>query len=131
MPRQTKTLDEQIRAAKLRVLELEEDYKTQLYFETMPEYDPTYAYCYSTSSRSLSYEDQSVDAWLRAVIKHLGNRRPGHGGAYTDAVVVSTPAVKTDSGVELWLEYITKQLRAKAKARKKLTDNNLDIKNAK
>lgn len=118
MPTSTKNIAEQVREAKLKVAELEEEYKTQLYYETMPEYDPTYKYCYTTSSRSLSTDDQSVDAWIRAVIKHMAERRTGHGGAYTDAVLVSIPTFKTGEGLELWIDYVTKQLRKKAKARK-------------
>jgi hypothetical protein len=119
MPRIVKSLKEQIREARLRVFELEEEYQTQLYLETMPDSDPLYKYCYSTSNFKIPYTQQSLDSWLRAVIKHMSARRYSHGGALTDAVVVSIPEFKTEAGIELWLEYVTKQLRTRVKKRKK------------
>lgn len=106
----SKSVDEQIFEAKLKLVELDEQYKTQLYFETMPEYDPLYKYCFDSSNRSIPAENQSIDAWLRAVIKHMGLRLPGHGGAKTNAVLVS---VNKEIGKyeDLWIEYETRKLR--------------------
>jgi hypothetical protein len=108
----------ELRAAKLKVLELEEQYATQLYFETMPVYDPLYKYCYGTSSMSIPYPLQSVDAWIRAVIKHMGLRKAGYGGAATKAVVVSVPALQTQDDIDAWIEDTGKQLRKKVRAKK-------------
>ena len=119
MSRRVKTLQEKIREAKFRVLELEEAYHTQRYLETMPEHDPTYKYCYGTSNFKIPYPEQSLDSWLRAVIKHMAGRRPGHGGSITDAIVVSIPTLRTEAGIERWIEYVTQQLGKKAKARKR------------
>lgn len=112
---QKRSAKQLIRQQKLRIFELEEHYQTLKYFETMPEYDPLYTYCFSTSNRSISSFDQSVDAWVRAVVMHMATRRNGHGGAVTDAVVVSVPQFKSDAAVELWLEYVTTKLRKKAR----------------
>jgi hypothetical protein len=56
------TLKEEIRAQRLRIYELHEQYVTMLYFETMPDYDPLYKYCYQTSNFSIPGLLQSVDA---------------------------------------------------------------------
>jgi hypothetical protein len=124
MPTSTKNIAEQVREAKLKVAKLEEEYKTQLYYETMPEYDPTYRYCYATSNRSLSADDQSFDAWIRAVIKHMGKRRKGHGGASTSAVLVSIPVGYTEAQIDEWLTYANDKLKRTALAYK------LRVKNA-
>lgn len=113
------TIEQEIFDAKLKVVEADEQYKTQLYFETMPEYDPMYKYCYQTSNRSIASENQSVDAWLRAVIKHMGLRLTGHGGAKTNAVLVSANK-EIGKYEDLWIEYETRKLRklvAKRKAK--------------
>ena len=113
--RESKSLNEQIREAKLKIWQLEEEYRTALYFETMPEYDPLYKYCYTTSSNSIPFTMQSVDAWVRAVILHMGRRKRGHGGETTDAVVISIPQDLTERAVENWLEYVTTKLRKRVK----------------
>lgn len=117
-PREKKTTAQQIRDLKLRVNELEQDYVVQLYFETMPEYNPTYSYCYSTSNRSIPFALQHVDYWLRAVIKHMALRRPGHGGAYTDSLLVELPILTTLAAVDGYIDYITTKLRKRIKVRK-------------
>lgn len=119
MPRKpSKTIDEQKFEAKLRILEANEAYETQLYFETMPDVNPTYKYCYATSNLTIPPEHQSVDAWLRAVIKHMALRLPGHGGQKTNAIVMS---VYKDLGnyEELWLKYQTNKLKKLSKSRAK------------
>lgn len=75
-----KTTAQKIRDAQLKILKLEEECATQLYLETMPVYDPLYKYCFSTSNMTIPFEQQDIDAWLRAVIKHMSMRREGHGG---------------------------------------------------
>lgn len=111
MPRASRTLKKQIYDAKVRVFKLEEAYSTQLYLATMPEYDPQYKYCYSTSNSSIPYDEQSVDAWLRAIAIHMSMRKPAHGGAYTKAVVISIPNGLTVDEAENWLAFTTKELR--------------------
>lgn len=115
MPRTKLSLDERIRQLQYELLELEEEYKTQLYFETMPAYDPTYEYCYATSNMSIRFEHQHLDHWLRAVKKHMATRLTGHGGAVSSAVIVSVPIGLSASGVEEWLSYVTTKLRKQAK----------------
>lgn len=114
----SKTLAAELRDAKNKVYELRQEYATQLYFETMPDCDQLYKYCYATSSMSIPYSLQSVDAWIRAVIKHMGLRKTGHGGAVTKAVLVSVPALATEAGVDRWIDYTTKKLRKKARIKK-------------
>lgn len=91
------TLKEEIRAQKLRIMELKNQYITMLYFETMPDYDPYYKYCYQSSNFTIPGLMQSVDAWLRAVIMHMSQRRPGHGGGYTKAIVITPQAFTTEN----------------------------------
>jgi len=119
MPRQTKSLKQKIYEARLKLHDLEEEYATQMYLETMPDYDPMYTYCYSTSNRPIPYPMQSVDAWVRAIIKHMAGRRRGHGGGTTKAIVLTIPHGLTESGVEGWLEHITPKLRKRATNRRK------------
>lgn len=119
MATKKKTTKQAIHEAKLKVLALEEQYATQVYFETMPEYGPTYKYCFSTSNMKIPYPMQDVDAWLRAVIKHMATRREGHGGAYTDAKLISIPVGLSEAGIEKWLEYVTSDLRKRALRSKK------------
>ena len=121
MPSVKLSLDMRIKQLELELFELREQYATQLYFETMPEYDPVYKYCYTTSSRDIPYQLQSMDAWLRAVMKHMASRSTGHGGANTSAVLISVPIGFSDKGVERWLTYVSEQLRKKAKGRGKRT----------
>lgn len=125
MPRKAKNLDQKLYDAKLQLLQLEEEYVTLLYFETMPDYDPMYKYCFSTSSMSIPFSLQSVDAWLRAVIKHMSLRKRGHGGAYTNALVVTIPDDLSNNGVDNWIAYVTSKLRSRAKSRNKLTAQNI------
>jgi hypothetical protein len=112
-----KTVKEQLDAARFKVFELEQEYQTQLYFETMPDYDPLYKYCYQTSCTSIPYPLQSVDAWIRAVIVHMSLRKTGHGGATTKAVLVSVPELQTQDAIDEWIEGTGKQLRKKMRAK--------------
>ena len=121
MTKQSKTLKQQLLAANLNVMEIEEDYITQLYLETMPDNDHVYKYCYTASNATISYELQSVDAWLRAIIKHRAGRRVGHGGAYTDARVVTILNNMSAAAIEKWITYETNKLRKLATPRKKIT----------
>lgn len=114
----SKTIDELKFEAKLKILESKELYETQLYFETMPTVSPTYKYCYATSNLTIPYEHQSVDAWLRAVIKHMGLRLPGHGGEKTNAIVMSIYK-ELGNYEDLWLQYQTNKLKKLSKKRTK------------
>ena len=119
MPRKpSKTIEELKFEAKIKIVEAQEEYETQLYLETMPNIDPMYQYCYTTSNRTIPYEYQSVDAWLRAIIKHMSLRLPGHGGQKTNAVVIT---VLKDYGKyeDLWIEYVSRKLRKRSRSRVK------------
>ena len=109
------TLKEEIRSQRLRIYELQQEYITMLYFETMPEYDPLYKYCYQTSNMRIPGLMQSVDAWIRAVIKHITMRRPGHGGGYSKAVVITPLAFTTETARDNWIDYEITKLRKKAR----------------
>jgi hypothetical protein len=115
----TKSIQQQIWEQKLKIVELEDEIRTQAYFETMPEYGPTYAYCYASSNLKISYADESIDNWIRAVIKHMKTRSHGHGGAYTNALLISIPEFKNEQGIEKWLSYTTDKIRKKATPRKR------------
>ena len=121
----SKSLQQLIYEQKLKIVELEDELMTQTYFETMPEYGPTYKYCYQTSSLHIPYPNQSIDSWIRAVIKHMGTRSFGHGGADTKAMLISIPEFKTEQAMERWLSYQIEIIRKKAKpkARKKKVEN--------
>lgn len=108
-----------IQSARFLVQRLYEAYVAQLYFETMPEVDPLYRYCFSTSNLKIPYQYQNVDLWLRAVAKHMSNRRPGHGGAVSTAEIVAVPSGLTDAQIEVWVAYVSEQLRAKAMRRRR------------
>jgi hypothetical protein len=117
----TKSIQQLIYEQKLRIAELEDELLTQKYFETMPEYGPTYAYSYATSNMSINGLEQHVDNWIKAVVKHMGTRSFGHGGANTKALLISIPEFKTEESLEKWLSYTTEKIRktAKPKTRKK------------
>lgn len=114
MARVKRTLDERIKQLNFELLDLYEEYKTQLYLETMPKYDPLYQYCYGTSSTSIKFEYHDVDCWLRAVMKHMSSRRPGHGGASTASILITIPVGFNEQSIDRWLEYATPKLKAKA-----------------
>ena len=103
----------------LRIADIEEKLGTQTYFETMPEYGPTYQYCYSTSNLRIPYPEQSVDNWIRATMKHLGMRRRGHGGETTKAILISIPDKLTEDNLEQWLSHQTEKIRKKAIPKKR------------
>lgn len=113
-----KSATEQKLELRFKITQLEEDYATALYYETMPEYDPLYCYSYQHSNMSIPYAYQSVDAWIRAVIKHMGERMVGHGGGYTKGYVVSIPTFRNNKEIDLWMDYITKQLKKRARVTK-------------
>ena len=112
--RKAKPIQQLIWEQKLRIAELEDELKTQIYFETMPEYAPSYTYCFSKSNQSISYPYQSIDNWIKAVIKHMATRSFGHGGAKTNAILISIPDKISKEGLEKWLDYQTDLLRKKA-----------------
>jgi len=111
----TLSIQQKINEQKLKIAELEDELLTLKYFETMPEYGPTYKYCYSTSNMSIPGLEQNVDNWIKAVIKHMGTRRYGHGGEKTNAMLISIPEFKTEEGFERWLSYQTEIIKKKAK----------------
>jgi hypothetical protein len=114
----TKSIQQLIWEQKLKVAELEDEIRTQAYFETMPEYGPTYAYSYDTSNMSINGLEQHVDNWIKAVIKHMATRRYGHGGANTKAMLISIPEFKNEQSLERWLSYTNDKIRKKATPRK-------------
>jgi len=108
---------EEIRQLKLKLMELEELYRTYLYLETMSG-SPTYKYCYQTSNSKINIEFQSVNDWLRAIAIHISLRKPGHGGEKSDAIII-TPLYFTDAkSRENWINYESTQLRKKVRLRK-------------
>ena len=111
-------LREEIRKQKFRVFELEQDIRTQQYLETMPEYDPLYKYCYSTSNFGISIDDKNVDAWLRAIALHIAARKPQHGGGQTNAFVVTCPTMHSQASKQQMIDYVVLQLHKKIKVRK-------------
>jgi hypothetical protein len=121
-PKPSKTIDELKFEAKIKIIEAQEEYETQLYLETMPEVGPLYQYCYTTSNFKVPYEYQSVDAWLRAIIKHMSLRLPGHGGEKTNAEVIT---ILKDYGKyeDLWIEYVTRKLRKRSRSKIKKATN--------
>jgi hypothetical protein len=117
----SKSIQQLIYEQKLKIVELEDELLTQKYLETMPEYGPTYKYCYSTSNMSIPGLEQNIDNWLKAVIKHMGTRRYGHGGEKTNAMVISIPDFKNEQNLERWLSYTTDKIRKKATPRKRIS----------
>jgi hypothetical protein len=115
----SKTVEEQLYELKLKAIEIDEEYRTQLYLETMPTVNPSYQYCYATSNFTIPAEQQSVDAWLRAVIKHMALRRPGHGGEVTNALLISIPTDLKTIGMDAWIDYETRKLKKRATSRVK------------
>ena len=115
----SKSIQQLIYEQKLKIVELEDELLTQKYLETMPEYGPTYKYCYSTSNMSIPGLEQNIDNWLKAVIKQMGTRRYGHGGEKTNAMLISIPEFKNEQNLERWLSYTTEKIRKKATPRKR------------
>lgn len=109
-----KPIQQLIWEQKLKIAELEDELLTQTYFETMPEYGPTYKYCFQTSNIHIPYPNQSIDNWIKAVIRHMATRSFGHGGADTKAILVSIPENISEKGREEWLSYINDKLRKAA-----------------
>ena len=102
---------------------MEDELRTQTYFETMPEYGPTYKYCYQTSSLHIPYPNQSIDNWIKAVIKHMATRSFGHGGADTKAILVSIPENLSEAAIEKWLAYKMEIIRNKVTPKKRTKKN--------
>jgi len=117
----SKSIQQQIWEQKLKIAELKDELITLKYFETMPEYGPTYQYCYATSNMKINGLEQNVDYWLRAVIKHMGTRRYSHGGEKTNAMLISIPKFTNEENLEKWLKYTTDKIRKKAAPRKRNT----------
>ena len=112
------TLKEEILAQRRRIYELEEQYITLLYFETMPEYGPLYKYCYQTSNFTIPGILQSVDAWIRAVIMHISKRHAGHGGGYSKAIVITPGSFTNEQVRDSWIDYEMAKLRKKVRVQK-------------
>lgn len=113
------TVKQQLYEAKIKVVELFEDYCTQLYFETMPEYDPLYCYSYQDSNRKVDNRYHSVTYWLRAVQKHMNLRRPGHGGGKSNAAIINITNFHNQKSKDMWLDYETRKLKKKSRIVKK------------
>jgi hypothetical protein len=110
----TKSIQQQIWEQKLKIAELEDDIRTQSYFETMPEYGPTYKYCYATSNFTIPNPQQNIDSWIRAVIQHMGTRSFENGGADTKSILISIPKFNNEQSFEKWLSYTTEKIRNKS-----------------
>lgn len=110
--------DDAIWQQRVRVAELEDEYAVQLYFETMPAYDPLYKYCYQTSNMKIPAQYQSIDYWIRAVIKHMGLRHKGHGGANTKAILLSIPDNMSQANKDKWLAFVTNKISKIARVKK-------------
>ena len=120
MPRKpSKTIEEQKYELRMKIAEHNEQYQTALYFETMPKVNPNYSYSYQHSNLSIAWEDHSVDAWLRAVIKHMKLRKPGHGGQGTDALLITMFKGLPVKQEDMWIDYVTRKLRKYNKVRVK------------
>ena len=115
----SKTIEEQKFELKMQIVEAKEVYETALYFDTMPQNDPYYKSCYTTSNWNIPGEHQSVDAWLRAVAKHMSLRPPTYGGQKTNALVVTMFKDLLPTSEDMWIDYITRKLRKLAKSRVK------------
>ena len=118
-----KSTTDSLYQARLKQYRLQHEYQTALYFETMPEVDPVYQYCYSTSNMHIPYQDQSVAAWLQAVAQHMNLRKPGHGGETNNVIVIDIPKLDSEQAVNRWLTYVTKELKSKAMKRKTRIQN--------
>ena len=111
-------LREEIRKQKFRIFELEQAVRTQQYLETMPEYDPLYAYSYDKSNLTFAIDDRDVDAWLRAIALHIAARKPQHGGGQTNAFVITCPTMHSQASKQQMIDYVVLQLQKKIKVRK-------------
>ena len=115
-------IKEEIRQLHIKLMELEELYRTHLYLETMSS-SPTYQYCYSTSNFTIRGEDQNVDDWLRAIAIHMSRRRPGHGGGFCDAIIITTPyRVTSEAEKSGWINYQAGRLTKKIRVVKPLVE---------
>ena len=115
-------IKEEMRQLRIKIMELEEKYRTHLYLETMS-HSPTYQYCYSTSNFKINGADQSVDDWLRAIAIHMSQRRPGHGGGFCDAVIITTPyRVTSETEKEGWIKYQADKLRKTIRVKKPIVE---------
>lgn len=119
--RSLSAIKEDIHLLRIKLMELEQDYRTYLYLETMT-HSPTYKYCYATSNFTLKYEDQSVDAWLRAIAMHMTQRLLGHGGGFSDAVIITPPYFTNANARDNWVKYIGEKLRKKVRVRKPIVE---------
>ncbi len=118
MPRKpSKTIDEQLYEARMKIAEAKEEYETALYLETMPKNDPYYKYCYTTSNWNIPGEHQSVDAWLRAIKTHMNTRPTTYGGQKTNALVITMFKDLKPTSEDMWIDYVTRKLRKLAKSR--------------
>ena len=99
-------------------MELEQQYLTYLYLETMPNNDPSYKYCYQTSSDKIAWLDQSVDNWLRAVVIHMSQRKQSHGGEKSNAIIITPPDFTVGQARDNWITYQAEKLRKKVRVRK-------------
>ena len=111
-------IKDSLRQARLEQFQIERQYRTALYFETMPEHDPVYKYSYSTSNMRIPYQQQSVTAWLQAVAQHLHLRKPGHGGEENYNIVVEIPKLNSETAIDAWLQWVTSDLKKQAMKRK-------------
>ena len=113
---------EEIRLLGIKLMELEELYRTHLYLETFSS-SPTYNYNYSQSNLTIEHKYQSVDDWLRAIAIHMTRRFIGHGGGYCDAIIITTPhRVTSENAKQNWIKYQAERLSKKVRVKKPIVE---------
>lgn len=115
--RTAKSIQQLIKEAKLQIIKIEDKLRVQTYLETMPEHDPVYKYCYTTSNFSIPFQSQSVAAWVQAVAQHMNKRKPGHGGEENFVFVVDIPRLNSEVEIDGWCDWITADLKKRVKSR--------------
>jgi len=120
--RSLSSIKEEIRQLHIKLMELEELYVTHLYLETFSS-DPLYQYSYERSNFTIRGEYQNVDDWLRAVAIHMSRRRPGRGGGYCDAIIITKPyRVTSEEAKSGWIKYQANKLHKKIRVVKPLVE---------
>ena len=112
-------LKKAIQDKKLELFELEDEYRTAVYLSKMPEYNPTYAYSYDRCNFSITPSEQSVVNWLKAVARHMSNRRPAHGGEYNNVYIVSILEGGTEPQIARWADHQREKIFKAAMKHKK------------
>jgi hypothetical protein len=121
MPRNpSKTIEELKFEAKIKIVEAQEEYETQLYLETMPNIDPMYQYCYTTKAYSQPtmitsiegiYSDKRIHAHLAIgnLQKNIDIRNTIERAWWACDFAHKSIVIKPLSNTYGWLDYITKE----------------------